>query len=109
MITKTIAAGFVALTTLSAVPANAANFSFNFGPGPAYHGYHGGYGYHDHWRRDRVSTDQVRFMLRRDGYYGIRFVDDRGAVYQLRASRHGRDFFLVVSARDGQVLSRQRI
>ena len=48
-------------------------------------------------------------MLRRDGYRAIRFFDDRGPVYQLRASKHGRDFFLVVSARNGEILSRQRI
>jgi hypothetical protein len=107
MITKTIAAGFIALTTLSAVPADAASFNFQFGPGPSYHGNQGGYGHN--WQHQRVSTDQVRWMLRRDGYRGIRFFDDRGAVYQLRASKHGRDYFLVVSARSGEILSRQRI
>jgi hypothetical protein len=107
MITKTIAAGFIALTTLSAVPADAASFNFQFGPGPSYYGNHGGYGHN--WQNQRVSTDQVRWMLRRDGYRGIRFFDDRGAVYQLRASKHGRDYFLVVSARSGEILSRQRI
>ena len=44
--TKTIAAGLVALTTLSAVPANAASFNFQFGPGPSYHDRHGGYDNH---------------------------------------------------------------
>ncbi len=113
--TKTIAAGLVAITTLSAVPASAAGFNFQFGPGPSYHGHHdnrGGYGqdwrHGRDWRHDRVSTDQVRFMLRRDGYRAIRFLDDRGPVYQVRASKHGRDFFLVISARDGEVLSRHR-
>jgi len=115
MITKTIAAGLVALTTLSAVPASAASFNFQFGgPNGGYYSGQGGQaGHGDHrrhdWQRNRVSTDEVRFMLRQDGYYRIRFFDDRGAVYQLRASRHGRDFFLVVNARTGEVLSRQRI
>ncbi len=108
--TKTIAAGLVALTTLSAVPANAAGFSFQFGPGPSYYGGHGyGYGHGQQWRHDRVSTDEVRFMLRRHGYRAIRFFDARGPVYQLRASKYGRTYFIVVSARDGQILSRQRI
>ena len=113
MITKTIAAGLVALTTLSAVPASAASLNFQIGSGPNWGYYggsggHGGYGHHDR-RHDRVSTDEVRGMLRRDGYRGIRFFDNRGAVYQVRASKHGRDFFLVVSARTGEILSRQRI
>jgi hypothetical protein len=108
--TKTIAAGLVALTTLSAVPANAAGFSFQFGPGPGA-SYYGGYGYgHGHqWRHGRVSTDEVRFMLRRHGYRAIRFVDDRGAIYQLRARKHGRSYFIVVSARNGEILSQRRI
>lgn len=111
MITKTIAAGLVALTTLSAVPANASSFNFQFGSGQNW-GYYGGPsgGHRDHRSRyDRLSTQEVRWMLRRDGYRAIRFLDNRGAVYQLRASRHGRDFFLVVSARTGEILSRQRI
>lgn len=106
--TKTIAAGLVALTTLSAVPANAASFNFQFGPGPSYHGGHG-YGHGQQWRHGRVSTAEVRFMLRRHGYRAIRFFDARGPVYQLRARKHGRSYFLVVSARDGQILSRRRV
>jgi hypothetical protein len=113
MITKTIAAGLIAITTLTAVPASAASFNFSFGQGPSgYYGQgnHGGHGGRSHDRRhDRVSADEVRWMLRRDGYRGIRFFDDRGAVYQLRAEKHGREFFLVVSARTGEILSRQRI
>ncbi len=108
--TKTIAAGLVALTTLSAVPANAASFSIQFGGGRNW-GHHDSYG-HNYGRRHesrRLSTDEVRFMLRNDGYYRIRFFDDHGPVYQLRASKHGRDFFMVVNARSGEVLSRQRI
>lgn len=106
--TKTIAAGLIALTTLSAVPANAASLNVQFGNGPSW-GHHGGYGHQ--WRRDRVrvSPQEVRRQLRRDGYRAIRFFDDRGAVYQLRASKYGRDYFLVVSARSGDVIARHRI
>ena len=114
MITKTIAAGLVALTTLSAVPANASGINIEFGgPGSA-------------TMTTATATiattataattgaaacrpTRSAFMLRRDGYRNIRFFDDRGPVYQLRASKHGRDFFLVVSARSGEILSRQRI
>jgi hypothetical protein len=119
MLTKTIAAGLVALTTLSAVPASAGSFSFQYGGGNYNNsqnwGNHGGQNWdnrgdhHRHRQNNRISTDQVRYMLRDAGYYRIRFVDDRGAVYQLRASRHGRDFYLVVNARTGEILSRQRI
>lgn len=103
MITKTIAAGLVALTALSAVPASAANLTVQFGNnGP-------GWGYHNDHRPHRVSTDQVRWMLRNQGYRAIRFVDSRGAVYQVRASKNGRDYFLVVSARTGEILQRHRV
>ncbi len=112
MLTKTIAAGLVALTTLSAVPANAASFSIEFGGGRGW-GHHDSYGYGNDYghRREsrRLSTDEVRFMLRNDGYYAIRFFDDHGPIYQLRASKRGRDFVLVVNARSGEILSRQRI
>jgi hypothetical protein len=98
------------MTALTAVPANAGTFTFEFGGGSPSWGYDSGYGgYRHHRHRHRLSTDEVRAMLRDDGYRRIRFIDDRGAVYQLRASRHGRDFFLVVSARSGEVISRQRI
>jgi hypothetical protein len=114
MITKTLAAGLIALGALSAVPANASGITVQFGNGPGW-GYHDGDGYrggHDNrrdWRHGRLSTDQVRFMLRQNGYRAIRFFDDRGPVYQLRASKRGRDYFLVVSARTGEILSSRRV
>ena len=117
-ITKTIAAGIVALTALTAVPASAASLEIQYGGGPSW-GYQGGHdsyrgdrgrgGYGNHWRHNRLSTEEIRWMLRSDGYHAIRFFDDRGPVYQLRASKRGRDYFLVVSARSGEVISRQRI
>ncbi len=110
--TKTIAAGIIAVASLAAVPANASGLTVQFGfDGPGWGGNHGHHGHHGH-RNDfhsRLSADQIRWMLRGDGYRRIRFFDDHGPVYQLRASRHGRDYFLVVSARDGQILSRERI
>lgn len=109
--TKTIAAGIIALTTLSAVPANASGITVQFGDGPNW-GYHdNGYGggYRHHRQRSRLSVEEVRWMLRDSGYRAIRFFDTNGPVYQLRASKRGRDFFLVINARSGEILSRQRI
>jgi hypothetical protein len=109
--TKTIAAGIIALTTLSAVPANASGVIVQFGDGPNW-GYHdNGYGggYRHHRQRSRLSVEEVRWMLRDSGYRAIRFFDTNGPVYQLRASKRGRDFFLVINARSGEILSRQRI
>jgi hypothetical protein len=113
MITKTIAAGIIAVTTLASVPASAGGLTVEFGLGDAGYGWNG----HDrgdrggrhHNRMHRLSTDEIRWMLRDRGYHGIRFVDDNGPVYQLQARKYGRMFFLVVSARDGEILSRQRI
>ena len=64
--TKTIAAGIVAVTTLSAVPANASGFTVQFGNGPNW-GYHDGHDRHRHRdrQRSRLSAEQVRCMLRR--------------------------------------------
>jgi hypothetical protein len=116
MITKTIAAGLIAITSLAAVPANAGGLTVEFGFGGG-HGQNWGsqggghnWGGHGPYRHQaRLSTQEVRFILRGNGYRNIQFVDNRGPVYQLRARKNGRTFFLVVSARDGEILSRQRI
>lgn len=116
MITKTtIAAALIALTSLTAVPAQALTVDFSFGGGPGY-GWSGG-GRHvdrddrdrDHRWRHRLSRQEVRWILRERGYRNIRFFDDHGPVYQLRARRHGDTYYLVVSARSGEILSRNRI
>lgn len=110
MLTKTIAAGIIAIAGLTAVPANAGGLTVEFG-----YGDNAGYGWGDrdrggrHHHMQRMSTQEVRWMLRDRGYNAIRFVDTRGPVYQLRARKNGRTFFIVVSARDGEILSRQRI
>lgn len=118
MISKTmIAAGLIAVTSFAAVPANASGITVQFGHGG--HGGHGwsgqggsGYGWSQHgrqrWQHQRLSQHEVQRILRHRGYRHIRFVDARGPVYQLRAVHHGRPFFLVVSARDGEILSRNR-
>ncbi len=104
---KAIAAVLVAATMLTAVPANATGFTFHFGhgaPGWSYGPHHG-----PSWRHGRVSPREVRSILRRHGYHDIRFADRRGPVYQVRASKHRNAYFLVVSARNGEILSAQRV
>ena len=104
----TIAAALISLSALAAVPAQGRRLQHPTRlrrsrlerPRPR-HGHH--------MRRHRLSTDEVRWILRDRGYRQIRFFDNHGAVYQLRARKHGDTFFLVVSARTGEILSRNRI
>jgi len=114
MISKTtIAAGLIALTSLAAIPANASALTVEFG-NP---GFGMGYTWGDHDRRDRgdrhmrhrLSPQEVRFILRDHGYRNIRFFDRSGPVYEVRASRRGETYFLVVNARSGKILSRNRV
>jgi hypothetical protein len=117
MFTKTtVAAALISLTTLAAVPAQASDITVQIGfGGPGYgwnvgHGHGNDYGYRHHRRmRDLLSPDEVRWMLRDRGYSDIRFFDNSGALYQLRAWRHGERYVLAVSARTGEILSRYAI
>lgn len=108
MITKTtIAAALIALTSFAAVPAKAITVEFGFGgPGMGWSD-----GYHDRGERfrQRLSKQEIRWILRDRGYRNIRFFDDSGPVYQLRARKRGESYFLVVSARSGEILQRNRI
>ncbi len=120
MFAKTaIAAALISLGTLAA-PANAANFNMQFGYGSGHHqGYHQGNQWgqggnnwnwqHQQHRPQRLSAEEIRWMLRDSGYHAVRFFDSRGPVYQLTARKYGRSYFLVVSARTGDILSAQRI
>jgi hypothetical protein len=47
--------------------------------------------------------------LRSRGFYNVRSIDCRGAVFVYRASRDGRRFEIAVSRRDGRVVDVQRI
>lgn len=112
----TIAAALISLTTLAAVPAQASDINIQIGfGGPGYgwnvgHGRGHDYGYRHHRRmRDLLSPGEVRWMLRDRGYSDIRFFDNSGALYQLRAWRHGERYVLAVSARTGEILSRYAI
>jgi hypothetical protein len=107
MIAKTsIAAALISLSMLAAVPAQASdvNIQIGFGGGPGW----SDRGHGHQMRRHRLSSEEVRWILRDRGYHQIRFFDKRGPVYQLRARKHGDTFFLVVSARTGEILSRNR-
>lgn len=109
----TIAAGLIALTSFASVPANASGLTVQFGSP----GYGAGYGWSDEGggdrghrqMRQRLSQQEIRWILRDRGYRNIRFFDDRGPIYQLRARKRGETYFLVVSARSGEILSRNRI
>jgi hypothetical protein len=113
----TIAAGLIALTSLAAVPADASSltveFGGNFGYGQGYGGPGNEWNNSDHrdrgYRHHRLSHEEIRWILRDRGYHRIRFFDDSGRVYQVRARKHGETYFLVVSARSGEILSRNRI
>ena len=106
MFSKTIAAGIVALTALTAVPAQAGGLTIDFGYGQ-------GPGWSDRrdhgWHNERLSPREVRRVLRHKGYREIEFVDRRGSTYEVTARRNGRSFYMVVSASSGDILSRHRI
>ncbi len=97
------AAGILALGALAAAPASAGtsvSVSIEFG-GPAYASYN-----HHH----SFSPQQVRRILRREGFSHIRYVDRRGSVYRALAENHrGRDVLVTVSARTGHILDVDRL
>ena len=104
---KTLAAALIAATTLTAVPASADSLNFHFGFGNSGSGWHGNPGWQHHDRR--VSPQEVRHILRNQGYRQIDFLDRSGRTYEVRARKNGRTFYIVVSARSGEIISRNRI
>ena len=119
MLIRTLAASIVAAGVLAAAaPASAGSgsFSVRVEVGQPYHvggqSYKGGRRYgapKDHYQRT-LSPQQVRRILRSKGYRGIRYVDRRGTIYQARVEDfRGRDYRLIVSARTGAILERQRL
>ena len=110
---KTIVAGLVALSTVAtAVPASAASLSVQWGHGPnqGYHEYRPDHRWGEQRRKHRLSTQEVRRILRREGFYNIKFLDRRGPVYQVRAINHrGKRVGITVSARSGAILNVYRI
>jgi len=111
-IKTTIAAALISLTTLAAVPAQASDINVQIGLGSGGYGWNDGYGHgygHHRHRMHHISVDEVRWMLRDRGYHHIDFIGNGGRVYHLSARKYGERFFLVVSARTGEILSRNRI
>jgi len=113
---KTIAAGIVALGALAAsAPANAGSLSFSVEVGRpiVVHDDHRGYGYGwdgHHGHHKALSAKEVRRILRHRGYRDISYLDRRGSIYQVRARDYrGRRVGLVVSARNGAILTAYRL
>jgi hypothetical protein len=112
---KTIAAGVVALGALAAsAPANADSLRFSVEVGrPVVVHDHRGYGYGwdgHHGHHKTLSASEVRRILRHRGYRDISYLDRRGSIYQVRARDYrGRRVGLVVSARNGAILTAYRL
>ena len=114
---KTIAAGIVALGALAAsAPAHADSLRFSVEVGGPvvvrddHRGY--GYGWDDHrgGHHKTLSASEVRRVLRHRGYRDIIYLDRRGSIYQVRARDYrGRRVGLVVSARNGAILTAYRL
>lgn len=102
-----IAAGIIAIGTLAgaAAPASAGGgvgVSVEFGS----HG-HGGYdrGWGNHHRDYTLSPNDVRRILRYQGFHEVRYVDRQGSIYRALAENYrGRGVFVTVSARSGRIL-----
>ena len=93
---------------LAAVPANATSLTIGVGNGPQYYGHGPSHGPSHQWQMRRLSPEQVRWRLERQGYHAIRFFDTRGPVYRVSARHHGHRYVLSVSARSGQIIGRHR-
>jgi hypothetical protein len=111
---KTIAAGIVALGALAAsAPANADSLRFSVEVGrPIVVHDDRGYGWDDHRKghHKALSASEVRRILRHRGYRDISYLDRRGSIYQVRARDYrGRRVGLVVSARNGAILTAYRL
>jgi hypothetical protein len=105
---KTIVAAAVGAlaTAVTVVPASADSFRLGITAGaPAIQAYHNGWHgaerrYHD------LSPRQVRWILRDEGFRGIRYLDREGRTYVARAVDYrGRNVVVRVSARSGAIVS----
>lgn len=105
-----IAAAFISLSTLAAVPsAQASDINVKIGFGAPGYGWGGYHQQHKPYWHQTLSPQQVRWIMQSRGYRNISYFDRRGAVYQMRATHGGKKFFVVVSAHNGRVLDRTRI
>ena len=96
MIARTIfAAAMIAVSTLAAAPASSSGLTIEAGIG----GSAASFG-------DRLSRNEIRAMLRDRNYRHIAFVDLQGPTYELTARRCGKDYYMVVNAWSGDVVTR---
>jgi hypothetical protein len=98
------AAGLIAASTLTAMPASAAE---PLTGGASIQLAQGGYEWEHDWEdRRRLSPRELRRALRHQGFHDIEILDRGRRTYTVRAENHrGRDFILRVSARTGLVVS----
>ena len=85
--------------TLTAMPVQAQpsfSFEFNIG-GDRFH------------QRYCLRDNQVRRLLRQEGFRDIRFVDRSGRIVQVRAERGHRDYRITVDACRGRILDIDRV
>ncbi len=103
---NTLAAGLVAISTLAAVPAGAAQL-----PNISIQLAQGGYGWEHDWNERRgLSPRELRRALRQQGYSNIEILDRGRRTLTVQAENYrGRDYILRVSARTGAIISAQRI
>ena len=105
---STIAAGLFALSALySATPAKADSFGLTIrvhGPQIEYRNWEG-----ENWRRT-LSPQQVRWILRDQGFRAIRFIDRDGRIYTANAQDYrGRSVVVRVNSRNGNIIGVQRV
>ena len=105
---NTLAAGLVALSTLAAVPAGAAELAAVSAPMQLAQS---GYGWEHDWSERRgLSPRELRRALRQQGYSTVEILDRGRRTLTVQAENHrGRDYILRVSARTGVIISAQRI
>jgi hypothetical protein len=121
MIGKGMWLGAVAVTMMAAVLVAAsaeAKTKIHLGIGtpgyyydpyydpPAYYDDDYSYGYVTSYRRYRISCGEAKEMLRDRGYYRVRTRDCEGRSYSFLATKRGVPFIVRVSARSGEIISR---
>lgn len=107
MFKRTIVAAICALSTaLAVVPASADGFRLGVSVAtPAVEAYHGGRHGGARWHHT-LSPREIRWILRNEGFHGIRYLDREGRTYSAHAIDHrGRNVAVRVSARTGAIIS----
>ena len=104
----TMMAGLVALSALTAVPANAVELKIGSASIQLVQDRYGGE--HEWSERRGLSSRELRRALRQQGYRDIEVLDRNRRTLTVQAENYrGRDYILRVSARTGVVISARRI